>query len=158
MNWSDSPFSVPIAFFIAWLGVVIVKTVSAYKVRKLRSQERLAAIEKGLPLPPDEPTAEEKEMASGLGGSPRTPNPARRIGYLRTGGIICISTGVGIMLFFMALTHIVQNRMVLCGAAVGLIPLAIGVGLLIDMSIQRKDQPPAPPPAAPEPPAPPTQY
>jgi len=144
----DSPFVVPVAFFAAWLGVVTVKTISAYKVRKLRSQERLAAIEKGLPLPPEEPTAEDKalEMATGLTGASRTPNPARRIANLRTGGIICISIGIGLVLFFAALTHIVQERLILCGAAVGLIPLAIGIGLLIDMGIQRKDLPPTPPP------------
>jgi len=54
----------------------------------------------------------------------------------------------------MALTHITQERMVLCGAATGLIPLAIGLGLLLDASIQTRSlkeaqaaaiAPPAPP-------------
>jgi len=155
MSGLDSPFVVPVAFFAAWLGVVIVKSISAYKVRELRSQERLAAIEKGLPVPPEEPTAEDKafEMATGLTGAPRTPNPARRIANLRTGGIICISIGIGLVLSFAMLTHVVGERLILCGAAVGLIPLAIGVGLLIDMGIQRKELPPTPPSAAPEPPA-----
>jgi len=122
---------------------VAVKTAAKYKVRKLQSQERLAAIEKGLPLPPDDPRAVE---------ALRPPNPARRIGYLRTSGIICLAVGIGVMLFFMAVTHITQNRMVLCGAATGLIPLAIGAGLLLDARMQAKALKETQAASAPEPP------
>jgi len=149
MSGLESPFVVPVAFFAAWLGVVIVKSISGYKVRELRSQERLAAIEKGLPVPPEEPTEDERELGAAQGAS-RGPNPARRIANLRTGGIVCISIGIGLVLFFAMLTHVIQERLLLCGAAVGLIPLAIGVGLLIDMGIQRKELAAVPP--APQPP------
>jgi len=141
-DWAGSPFIVPIGAFAAWFGVVTVKTISSYKVRKLRSQERLAAIEKGIPLPPEDPVIEKEflDKTFGESRSSRPPTPGRRIGYLRTSGIVCISVGIGLILFFMALTHITQERLVLCGAATGLIPLAIGAGLLLDASIQAKSQ------------------
>ncbi|MDR3735099.1 MAG: hypothetical protein P4L10_06115 [Acidobacteriaceae bacterium] len=133
-DWSGSPFVVPIGAFIAWFGVVAVKTISRYQVRKLQSQERLAAIEKGLPVAPEDPSIIEKTF--GERESSRPSNPLRRIGYLRTSGIVCISVGVGLVLFFMALAHIIQEHMVLCGAATGIIPLAIGAGLLLDARMQ----------------------
>lgn len=151
-DWSGSPFVVPVAAFAAWVGVVAVKTISKYKVRELQSRERMAAIEKGLPVPPEDPNIIEK--AFGDREPSRPANPNRRIAYLRTSGIVCVSAGVGLVLFFMALTHITQERMVLCGAATGLIPLAIGFGLLLDASIQARSlkeaqaaaiAPPAPP-------------
>ncbi len=156
-DWSVSPFVVPVAAFAAWAVVVAIKTVAKYKERELQSKEHLAAIERGIPLPPDEMSIAEKVLGEQNG---RSLNPSRRVGYLRTSGIVCVSVGVGLILFFMALTHITQERLVLCGAATGLIPLAIGAGLLLDASIQAKSQkaaqlPPVPPV---EPPAEPPVY
>jgi len=127
----DSPFAVPVAAFAAWFGVVTVKTVARYKVRQLQSQERLAAIEKGQPVPE---TAEEF-----AGDAPRQGGGAkRRIAVLRTSGIVCVATGIGTALFFIMVAKVVQEPKVLCGAATALIPLAIGIGLLIDMKMQKK--------------------
>jgi Domain of unknown function (DUF6249) len=130
-GWADSPFSVPVAAFLAVFGIVWVKTRARYAVRKLQSQERLAAIEKGQPLPP-EPGGDED-----LFGKPqKVKNPGRRIAALRTGGIVCLALGVGLFLFFVMLAHVLEVREVLSGAAVGLIPMAIGAGLLLDVRIQ----------------------
>ena len=49
----------------------------------------------------------------------------------------------------MVLAHVLRCRSVLSGAAAGLIPLAIGIGLLIDSNMQAKaiaSNPPTPPP------------
>ena len=43
------------------------------------------------------------------------------------------------LLFFVLLASILRVREVMSGAAVGLIPLAIGVGLLIDARIQTRE-------------------
>jgi hypothetical protein len=130
---ANSPFMVPIAAFIAWAVVMAIKTNASYKVRKLQSQERLLAIEKGVALPPEIPF---EEGAS----SHTTPaqSAARRVARLRTSGIVCLSLGIGTFLFFVMLAHVLHVRPVLCGAASGLIPMAIGVGLLIDARLQGK--------------------
>ncbi len=43
------------------------------------------------------------------------------------------------MLSFLVLAWIVSEHEVLSGGAVGLIPLAIGVGFLIDYNLQKRD-------------------
>ena len=146
-DWASSPFIVPIGAFAAWFGVVAVRAASSYKMRKLRSQERLAAIEKGIPLP---------DLAEDISACDyrRPPSdPAQRVARLRTGGIVCSALGLGLVLFFVMLAHVLDVRPILAGAAAGLIPLAIGVGLLIDARLQAA--PPAAKPAE-APAAPPT--
>jgi hypothetical protein len=57
----------------------------------------------------------------------------------RRAGIVLVSLGVGLVLFFAALSVVVQVREVLAGAAAGLIPLAIGVGFFIDYNLQKRE-------------------
>ena len=45
----------------------------------------------------------------------------------------------GLMLFFITLCVIVRERDVLAGAAVGLIPLAIGIGFFVDYNLQKRE-------------------
>jgi len=58
---------------------------------------------------------------------------------LRTGGIVCVAVGVGLALFSFALTWIVGEHDVLAVAAAGLIPFAVGIGLLVDYAFQMRD-------------------
>jgi hypothetical protein len=58
---------------------------------------------------------------------------------MRTGGIVCVATGLGVSVFGLLLTWIVQEHDVLVVAAAGLIPLAVGAGLLIDYAFQMRD-------------------
>lgn len=53
--------------------------------------------------------------------------------------MVLISTGLGIGLFGLALTVIVQERDVLVVAAAGLIPMVIGLGFLADYNLQRRE-------------------
>ena len=133
MNWAVSPFVIPVAAFAMVLGIVVVANIYNYHVRKLRSEERMAAIAKGLPLPPD-PEAVDHADSDPRAGAARTARG------LRTGGIICISVGVGLALFSFFLTWIVQEHDVLAVAAAGLIPLAVGVGLLIDYALRTRSE------------------
>ena len=47
--------------------------------------------------------------------------------------------GVGLGLFFAALSVVVHVREVLAGAAAGLIPLAIGIGFFVDYNLQKRE-------------------
>lgn len=128
----NSPFIVPVASFIMVLGIVAVAAWSNARKRELESQERLAAIAKGI-VPP--PTAAELALTQA-----RPPASAfRRRANIRLSGIVLLGAAVGIVLFFVALAAVLQERDVLCGAACGLIPLGIGVGFLIDARIQSRE-------------------
>ena len=128
----NSPFIVPVASFIMVLGIVAVGAWSNARKRELESQERLAAIAKGLVLPP---TAAEIAATQG--------RPAislvRRRANIRLAGIVLLGAAAGIALFFIALSAILNERDVLCGAACALIPFGIGVGFLIDTRIQSRE-------------------
>lgn len=139
MNWAVSPFVIPVAAFAMVLGIVIVANIYNYHVRKLKSEERLTAIAKGIPLPPDDDLASLVETA---GKASALGHAGNRASGLRTGGIVCISVGVGLALFSFFLAWIVQEHDVLAVAAAGLIPLAVGVGLLVDYALRTKSAKP----------------
>ncbi len=129
--WADSPFIIPVAAFAFVLGIVIVANITNYHSRKLRSEERMTAIAKGLPLPP------EPESDRSFG-----PEARLRVAHgIRTGGIVTAFVGIGLILFSLALTWILHQQQVLAVAAAGLIPLAIGAGLLVDYRLRAKSLP-----------------
>jgi Domain of unknown function (DUF6249) len=127
MEWAHSPFVVPVAAFAMVLGIIIVNTISGYHTRRLQSEERLAAIAKGIPIP--DPTPEPIPVV----------DQHRRARGLRTGGIVCTSVGIGLAVFGFALTWIVGEHDVLAVSASGIIPLAVGIGLLVDYAFQKRD-------------------
>ena len=107
MTWA---FTVPIAGIAFGCLIAIFAMYFKYKERNLRHRERLAAIEKGLPLPPDI----EVEVKS---------VEERRRGLL-IGGFITLFTGIGIFVSFYFLSG-------LDVASIGFIPFAIGLGMLL---------------------------
>jgi hypothetical protein len=127
-----SPFIVPVAGCAMIVGIVAVTSWSSARKRQIESEERLAAIARGVPVPP---TMEEIALTR----NEPTPNALRRRGSVRMGGIVLVSSAVGVMLFFALLAMILGQREVYSGVACGLIPLGIGVGLLIDARIQTKE-------------------
>jgi len=131
-EWANSPFSIPVATFAFVLGVIIVKQFFQYHANKLRSEERMTLIAKGLPLPL-EPVHD----------SVFGPEARLRVAQgIRTGGIACVFVGIGLILFSFALTWILHQHEVLAVAASGLIPLAIGAGLLVDYRFRANSLPP----------------
>jgi hypothetical protein len=94
----------------------------------------MAMLARGVPL------AEiEKMLGAGSEEKPPVKDPLRSLGNARRAGIVLVSVGVGLILFFLVLTAIVQVREVLSGAAAGLIPLAIGIGFFIDYNFQKRE-------------------
>jgi hypothetical protein len=99
-------FSVPLAAIYAW-----------YRVRKLRTEERLAAIAKGVQVP----IAEE------------LPPHARS----RHAAILLIAGGLGYTLTFMLLSRFDADAMQ--AAFFGVIPISIGIGYVIDATLVRRE-------------------
>lgn len=128
IEW-NSPFIVPVAGCLMILGIVLGGVWSGVRNREIQSRERLEAIARGVPIPP---TPEELAITHGR----PTSDLRRRRANIRLAGVVLLASAAGLILFFIALATVLQERDVLCGAAAALIPLAIGVGFLIDTRIQ----------------------
>jgi hypothetical protein len=131
VEW-NSPFIVPVAGCLMILGIVLGGVWSSVRNREIQSRERLEAIARGMPIPP---TPEELAITHGR----PTSDLRRRRANIRLAGVVLLASAVGLILFFIGLAAVLQERDVLCGAAVGLIPLAIGFGFLIDTKIQTRE-------------------
>ncbi|MFQ6108884.1 MAG: DUF6249 domain-containing protein [Candidatus Aminicenantales bacterium] len=116
MGWL---FVIPIAGIVGGCLIAIFAIYFEYQKRKLKQAERLAAIEKGLPLPPEleeEKTVEEKKRG------------------LMTAGLITLFAGVGVFVSFYFLSG-------LDVASLGIIPFAVGIGMLLSsLLIKEKEQ------------------
>ena len=99
-------FLVPLAAIYAW-----------YETRRLRTRERLAAIEKGVAVP----------MAEEL------PPHARS----RKAGLLLTTGGLGYVLTFVMLGTF--EREAAEAAVFGMIPIAIGIGYFIDFVLLRRE-------------------
>jgi len=125
----NSPFIVPVAGTVMILGIVAVSKWSEYGVRKLHSEERMAAIAQGLPLP--EPPTQPRET--------KVADLKQRNIKIRLGGILCVAGAIAVALFFFMLYLVIGQREILSGAAAALIPFGIGAGLLIDARINTRE-------------------
>lgn len=131
-NALDSPFIVPVAGCLMVLGIVLGGVWSSARKRQIESEERLAAIARGVPLPP---TPEELAIMHGKPSIDAT----RRRANIRLAGIILVAGSIGLALFFVILWAVIGERNILCGIAVALIPFGIGAGLLFDTHIQTRE-------------------
>ena len=113
---------VPIALFGMVLGIVAVSLYYGFSVRRLQNRERMLALEKGLPAVFD----------------PQS-DPAHLVARARRTAIVLTSIGVGIILCFSVIAKIENEIDIMNGAAVGLIPLLIGIGLFVDYRLQAKE-------------------
>lgn len=101
------------------LGIPIAGMYTFYCVRKLRTEERLAALARGqnIPFEPD------------LSQAARS----------RRAGILLVSAAVGYMVTFGIIARILGEPETLVAAAFGIFPLAIGIGYFLDASLVRRD-------------------
>lgn len=108
---------IPILGIVLGVGVAVVAIIASHREKQkraeLRHRERLAAIEKGIELPPDP----DVEIA-----------PRKSASSLKSGLIYLL---VGIVLYF-ALSEVAGDDV----ALFGLIPAAIGVGSLISYFVE----------------------
>jgi hypothetical protein len=129
---ANSPFIVPVAGCAMIAAIVGFNTLSSTRKRQIESEERLAAIARGVPVPPTQ-----EELA--LSQNKPTTDAVRRRGNVRRGGIVLVAGAIGLALFFLILWAVIGQREILSGVACALIPLGIGVGLLIDANIQTRE-------------------
>jgi hypothetical protein len=134
MKFIFSPFIVPVAGCMVGIVAIISGIWLDGHKRRIKSEERIAMISRGVPI------AEiEKVLGPGNEEKPPVKDPLRSLGNARRTGIVLVSVGVGLTLFFIVLSYVLHERDVLAGAAVGIIPLAIGIGFFIDYNLQKRE-------------------
>ncbi len=140
----NSPFIIPVAGCVMVACIVVSSVWAGVRSQEIKSQERLARIANGLPVdanwdeatvkaamePPAEPGV---HGAAARGGKVNDGSGARRA------GIVLVSIGAGLFLFFAMLATILRVREVLSGAVAGVLPLAIGIGFLVDARIKKAE-------------------
>ncbi|HEX4576310.1 MAG TPA: DUF6249 domain-containing protein [Edaphobacter sp.] len=132
-NFAFSPFIVGVAgCMVAIVAIVAGIWLEGHK-RRIKSEERMAMLARGVPI------IEIEKMLDAGDEKPPVKDPLRSLSNARRTGIVLVSVGIGLTLFFVTLSYIVQERDVLAGAAVGIIPLAIGIGFFIDYHLQKRE-------------------
>jgi hypothetical protein len=102
---------------IMTLGIPLGGMYTYYRVRKLRTEERMAAIARGVNVPME----------------PELSQVARS----RRSGILLVSAALGYSLTFALIARVEPDAWV--AASFGVIPLAIGLGFFVDSVLVRRD-------------------
>jgi hypothetical protein len=104
---------------IMFLGMptAILAMYTFYRVRKLRTEERMAAVQRGIPVP----------MEPDLSEAARS----------RRSGILLVAGALGYMLTFTLIARVEPDAWI--AAAFGAIPLTLGLGFFLDSALIRRD-------------------
>ena len=132
----NSPFIIPVVAMLIPIVAIITGGWSSIHASRLRADQRMAMLARGVPL------TEIEAILNGPAEASRGENakdPMRSLSNARRAAMVLISLGLGVILFFLTLEVILQEREVLAGAAAGLIPLAIGIGFLVDYNLQKRE-------------------
>jgi hypothetical protein len=108
-----------LAAVIMFLGMptAVLGMYTFYRVRKLRTEERLAAMQRGVSVPIEPDLTE--------------------AAHSRRAGILLIAGAVGYILTFSIIARVEPDALV--ATAFGAIPLTLGLGYLIDSTLIRRD-------------------
>jgi hypothetical protein len=99
------------------LGIPIAALYTYFRVRRLRTEERLAAIARGVAIPME----------------PELSQAARS----RRSGILLVCGALGYTATFALIARVEHDAWI--AASFGLIPLCIGVGYFVDSILVRRD-------------------
>jgi hypothetical protein len=100
-------------------GLPVAALYTYYRVRKLRTEEKLAALARGAEIPME----------------PELSQFARS----RRAGILLVSGGLGFMIMFAVIARVVEEPHTLVAAAFGILPLIVGIGYFLDAALIHRD-------------------
>ncbi len=101
------------------LGIPLGAMYTYYRVRKLRTEERLAAIARGVSVPME----------------PELTQAARS----RRWGILFVCGGLGFLIALGLIAQIEHEPGTWSAAVLGIIPFAIGIGYFLDFTLIHRD-------------------
>jgi hypothetical protein len=105
------------AAVVMLFGIPMAAMYTFFRIRKLRSEERLAAIARGVDVP----------MQTELSEAARS----------RRSGILLVAGALGYIVTFVLIGR--QNPDAMTAAILGVIPLAVGIGFFVDHALIRRD-------------------
>jgi len=108
---------VPVVAIVMAFSVPIGALYTYYRVRRLRSEERMAAIARGVSVPM------EPELSQAA--------------HSRRTGILLAFGAIGYVVTFGLIARVEPDAWV--AAAFGIIPFAVGLGFLLDSALVRRD-------------------
>jgi hypothetical protein len=132
MHYFFSPFVVPVAGCLMILGLGVAGIYSEMDQRRLRSQERMTLLARGL-------SVDDIERMQRQAANEDAVDPLRTLNNIRRTAMILLACGLGIVVFGLLLAVILQIRVLLIVPAAGLIPFAIGIGFFVDYKMQARD-------------------
>jgi hypothetical protein len=100
-------------------GIPLAAMYTYYRIRKLRTEERVAALARGAEIPM------EPELS--------------QIARSRRAGILLVSGGVGLIFMFGMIARIIDEPHAMVAAAFGILPLAVGIGYFADAALIHRD-------------------
>ena len=106
-----------LAAVILGMGIPLGALYTFYRVRKLRSEERMAAIARGISVP----------MTPDLTEAARS----------RRSGILLVAGAIGYMITFTLIARVEPDAWI--AASFGAIPLTVGLGFFLDSALIRRD-------------------
>ena len=104
---------------VVLMGIPLGALYTYYRVRKLRTEERLAALARGAQIPVE----------------PELSQFARS----RRAGILLVCGGLGFMAMFAVIAKVVGEPQALAAAAFGILPLAVGIGYFLDAALIHRE-------------------
>ena len=113
----DGVTSLAAVIMLFGMPVALLGMYTFYRVRKLRTEERLAAMQRGVSVPM------EPELS--------------QTAHSRLAGILLIAGAVGYMLAFSIIARVEPDA--LMAGAFGAIPFSLGLGYLLDSTLIRRD-------------------
>ncbi len=100
-------------------GIPLAGMYTYYRVRKLRTEERLAALARGVEIPME----------------PELSQWARS----RRSGILLVSAGLGFFLMFAMIARFANEPETMVAASFGILPLVVGLGYFVDATLIHRD-------------------
>lgn len=114
-----------ITVIVAWAAVVLGAMWRANQRALYRHRERLAMIEKGLPLPPEPPIVSPWSALQGTASASDHAVARRMLDFIRFIGVLTIAAGVGL---YLLLTIMDEWR---AGVGFGGLATLVGIGLIL---------------------------
>ncbi len=134
---------IPVVAMFIPITAIVGGIFSQVHRNRMRANQRMALIARGVPL------AEiDAYMKSDVEDHEERPvkDPMRSLGNARRAAVVLVSTGLGITTFLLILGAVLLTNInhtagwaVIGSAAVGLIPLAIGIGFWFDYNLQKRE-------------------
>lgn len=100
-------------------GIPVAGMYTYYRVRRLRSEERLAALARGMEIPM------EPELS--------------QFAKSRRSGILLVSSGLGFFLMFASIARFSNEPETMVAASFGILPLVIGLGYFVDATLIQRE-------------------